>query len=99
MKITIDVTQEDIDLGCRAEPYGENGGCMVWRALSRATEGALDGLVVGTYGADFNVPGGYQTIRFSDQVSDRIRDFDSGRAVEPFSFDIDLPIDPAKAEA
>ena len=90
MKVHVKVTQEDIDKGCRGEPYGANGGCMVWRALDRATEGALDGLVVGTNGFDYH-GALWRTVPFPPHVGEKIERFDAGGHVEPFAFDIDLP--------
>ncbi len=89
MKVHVEVTQEDIDQGCPYDPYGDKGGgCMVYRALMRATEGALTGLGVHSHGANWDV--GY--VMWDDQlhVVRSIDDFDDRKPVAPFAFDIEV---------
>lgn len=91
MKLHVEVTQEDIDLGCRMDTTGAKGGCMVFRAVQRRFEGAFDGWI------------GYSNIHFYDRakneievplpiaVSAAIVAFDGKGHVEPFAFDLELP--------
>ena|ERR1041385_4112964 len=99
MKLTIDVTQEDIDLGCRIDTTGVKGGCMVWRAFNRCTEGSFPYFQV-EYG-DIHIfdnlevlQEGYLSrvdIELPEDLEDKIRSFDQGNPVQPFSFEIELP--------
>ena len=98
MKIRVDVIQEDIDNGCKADTDGTvGGGCMVYRAFMRATEGAFDGIRVesseiGSWGR--NEHGVYDLLWYAElpqDIEDLIGDFDNGRPVEPFAFDIEVP--------
>lgn len=95
MKITVDVTQEDIAEGCRADGLGRRGGCMVWRAFQRATEGAFPRAHVGSGDImldvlDVHTCGPYA--KFPEFVADRIEAYDHDMHVEPFAFDIDIPL-------
>ena len=106
MKITVNVTQEDIDLGCKTDKIGAHGGCMVWRAFQRCTEGAFPFAVVDWEGVYI-----YDSLKDAQEdeeeihneraklfasmppfVEDRIRMFDNAVRVEPFAFDIELSI-------
>lgn len=88
MKITIDVTQEDIDLGCRLRVKN----CMVHRAFMRATEGAFpESYVLPVTG--LHLAEDTKGIALPWQVSARIIEWDSGNIIKPFGFEIDLPIE------
>lgn len=56
MRIKIDVTQDDIDQGCRFDAFGDRGGCMVHRAFMRATEGAFDRVGVNSHCVHWGYP-------------------------------------------
>lgn len=102
MKLTIDVTQEDIDLGCKVDTTGDRGGCMVWRAFNRCTEGSFpvtrvlyenihiyedwDQMMRDNYGT-----AGKQ-ISLPPDVMPKIQRFDKGLPVKPFSFEVDIPV-------
>lgn len=99
MKLTIDVTQEDIDEGCRKDVDGTNGGCMVYRAFMRATEGAFpfvrvecsDILIFNNYESLQDAVGFDHNIEMPEFLEEKIIYFDSGLPVEPFSFEVDIP--------
>lgn len=102
MKLHVEVTQEDIDLGCVGDPWGERGGCMVHRAFMRATEGAFP--YIGVSSGGVNIYSGPQInaevvngLDFPAGVGARIARFDGGLTVKPFSFDIDIPL-PGEAD-
>lgn len=103
MKLTIDVTQEDIDLGCKVDTTGKMGGCMIWRAFNRCTEGSFPFFRVNyesivTY-SDFDqmisdAPWGMkydQKFDLPNFLRNAIEDFDHGIPVEPFSFEVEIP--------
>jgi len=89
MKLHVDVLQEDIDQGCEADTTGWRGGCMVWRAFQRATEGAFtsDEVRVVYTGIALN---GRRIATLPKRVSREIKRFDELQKVEPFDFYIDL---------
>lgn len=100
MKITVSVTQEDIDLGCKRS----RTHCMVHRALTRASEGALAWVEVapnGLYdvrdGPFIKTEHGLQQVPpflwFDEDIREKLVDWDQGLPTEPFSFDIDFPIE------
>lgn len=104
MKITVSVTQEDIDLGCQGDTIGAKGGCMVHRAFMRATEGAYPFVSVENDAIDVypdehamkkrNWRKAIHDIRLPEKVSERIETFDADKnEVKPFSFDVDIPIE------
>ena len=102
-RVTIHVTQEDIDLGRR----GRSDSCMVARALMRTFEQPLhelavtpppgsdgDGIYVGKWPACgvslLLLPSGH-FVRTPPFAAEQIHRFDTGAKVEPFSFELELP--------
>ena len=83
MKLTIEVTQEDIDLGCKQETKA----CMVWRAVNRCTEGSLENLSVGYGYIDWRT--GFA--KLPGDVVHKILAWDSGFKTQPFSFELEIP--------
>lgn len=100
MKLTIDVTQEDIDLGCRYDTSGAKGGCMVHKAFNRCTEGSfpffeVEYTEIRIFNSMESMQDGFISeleIDLPEFVEDKIRDFDLGEPVQPFSFEVDIPI-------
>lgn len=82
----IEVTQEDIDRGVRDQPCA----CALALATTRATG---RNAAVGTTSIFFDLESG---ISLPLLARNFVRDFDAGRSVRPFSFD--LPIEPAGGE-
>ena len=80
MKKVINVTARDIEKGSRAEPES----CPVARALSRAFRSQA---IVGTRDVDFN-DGSLKTIFLPADAVRFILDFDRGRPVRPFKFEV-----------
>jgi len=99
MQIHVEVQQEDIDQGCKSDTDGTHGGCMVWRAFMRSTEGAFDGINVESSEIESwgeNEKGVFDLLwctDLPDRVEKRIYAFDTGKPVKPFAFDLDLPIE------
>lgn len=96
MRLHVEVTQEDIDKGCPGDPDGERGGCMIWRAFIRVTKGAFSAVHVGWDAIESKPKGSYlEPFWYSETdqkfIEDRISAFDSGKPVEPFAFDLELP--------
>lgn len=102
MKITVEVTQEDIDEGCRHDLKGKTGGCMVHRAFMRATEGAFPffgvyyhGIVVfpsrdallAEWSPLFEI--GYGD--YHELLGQRISAFDGLYDIAPFEFTVEIP--------
>ncbi len=85
MKITIAVTQGDIDDGCR----GNAVACPVARAAARILDARH--LSVRTKVLEFTEP--LLLIPLPAAAVKFIRQFDSRAHVEPFSFDVNVPED------
>jgi len=83
MKIT--VTQEDIEQGRKTEP----NGCAVARAFLRA--GVDHFGVMGPRVMVASPPGHLVSLLLPSVVRNWILDFDAGKFVVPFSFDIGVP--------
>jgi len=81
--LTIEVTQEDIDKGCRASPWS----CPVALALERANGKQYS---VGT--KSFNERFKYyeDSLNLPEHVQDFILRFDTSKPVQPFSFQINI---------
>lgn len=85
--VHITVTQEDIDEGVPYDPYGSQGGCMVWRAMNREM-GEPEGLAVASTWIGAARPA--FAFKPSQKLYDAIRAFDSGEKVEPFEFNFTI---------
>ena len=85
MKVTITVTQDDIDNGCQ----GNAIACPVARAAARVLDDRY--LSVRTNVLEFVEP--LILIPLPSAAVEFIRRFDSRARVEPFSFDLDVPGD------
>jgi hypothetical protein len=79
----INVTQEDINKGCQ----NDSGTCPIALALSRATGNAVH--VRAIYASVYNWSLLYTT-DLPIEARLFIRDFDSGKHVDPFSFELEL---------
>ncbi len=89
MKVTINVTQEDIKQGCS----GNARNCPVARAIVRALNLTLGRVSVSNnlfiyMKDDVHHLGAMRT---PDSVLQFIARFDTGCAVEPFSFELEIP--------
>ena len=86
MQVLIQVTQEDIDKGCRTSTRS----CAIARALDRITHDRLGALV----GKFIKLEDWYGEVVFRQRIPivarNFISDFDSGLYVEPFSFQLDM---------
>lgn len=104
MKLIIDVTQQDISEGCRVDTTGKLGGCMIWKAFNRCTEGSFpyfrvnyrDILIYKSHehmldDVLYQTP--VQRILLPKFVEPKIEAFDLGHKVYPFSFEIDIPLE------
>lgn len=91
VKLHVEVTQDDIAFGCVADSDGSDaGGCMVYRAFQRATEGAFGTVRVVYSGIELGADRRY--LPFRDRtIGRRIRRFDAAVKVKPFAFDLELP--------
>lgn len=109
MRLHVEVTQEDIDsrkavLAAKLSMYQH---CMIAQAFNRATEGAFAPVHVAPlvrYGG-YGYPDGYRwfigldggaNVDLPDDAGDRAADWECGRPVQPFSFDLDLPIEASR---
>lgn len=85
----VNVLREDVKSGCVCDP----SGCMVARALSRSLrEGVRISVGLSCFSLwafSPEVDTFYGLI--PEGVADAIRRFDVGSAVEPFSFDVEVP--------
>lgn len=82
MRVTVNVTQADIDNGVD----GDCRLCPVARALSRA---GVRGWNVFYHGLVSELTG--ETIALPRSAMEFIRRFDSGGDVKPFSFELEIP--------
>jgi hypothetical protein len=89
MNVTINVTQDDIDNGCR----GNAIACPVARAAARVLDASH--MSVRTKVLEFVDP--LILILLPPAVVEFIRRFDSRVRVQPFSFSLDIPDNLAKA--
>ena len=78
MKYKIEITQEDIDRGMR----GRSDFCPVALALRRKWPEAE----MGCFACDL----GNRLVLVPELVSKFVEDFDSGKPVKPFTFEIEL---------
>lgn len=83
MRALIEVTQQDIDAGAKRHCTS----CPVALAISRAMGG---GMVVVRY-RTWSAPGLCASGGLPPSVTEFIRSFDAGRAVDPIKFRITLP--------
>lgn len=95
MRLHVEVTQDDIDKGVRHTP----NACMVAYAFGRATEGAWSTCLVAPrwdYAKD-QYEWVIETEDFvaplTNEVGRKIAKWDAKLPVEPFAFDLDLPIE------
>jgi len=90
MKITVSVTQKDIDQGCASD--AEN--CPIARAINRRLNPGF-GAIVGGLGVNIYKTTHAAAFVFSEIFPDRalafIAAFDHNRKVRPFRFVLDLP--------
>lgn len=75
----IDVTQYDIDNGIRCDSKLCPVAIALRRTTGRICEAGASLLWIGNYGCDQ-----------PDDVKNFINNFDGGRAVEPFSFELEM---------
>jgi hypothetical protein len=85
VKVRIDVTQSDIDGGMHS-----SAGCPCARAGRRLP--GLQGIRFGAYAWAFDMSF-LPSWQLPSLVRDWIHDYDAGRPVKPFSFDLDIPDD------
>lgn len=85
MKVTLEVTQEDIDSGVMVD--GER--CMVARCLARYFPGHK--LLVGSFWIRWFSDTEVVRLLLPSYVADKILMFDLGKTVTPFSFELDVP--------
>jgi len=83
MKITFNVTQEDIDNGCRVDIFN----CMVAKALQRELK---VNFVHSTFFDAVIVISDRYYYKHSENTSLNIGRFDAGGEVKPFSFSLDI---------
>lgn len=92
MKTTrvIAVRQEHIARGCAGDPYR----CMVSLAAVEQIPGAVQVCSAGTIEV-YDSKSARTPVEIGnvpDAVLDRIRDYDEGRPVEPFTFDVEMGV-------
>ena len=93
--VEISVTQEDIDRGKREAPQG----CPVFRAVRRqvrrkyhtAVQATARGSGHGVVISELHGSPVFYWLGLPPMVTKRIRGYDDGGAMEPFSFPFDLP--------
>ena len=85
-RVLIEVTQEDIKNGVRGDPCN----CPTAHAATRATHGTVP-LRVGALVIKFGPIGSSVASKLPIEAREFIYDFDWGKPVEPFSFEIELP--------
>lgn len=85
MRLTIEVTQRDIDAGTPCK----SGDCPIARAMSRA---GLRRVAVNEDDIYFDHGDGERGFRLLPRAAEEfIMAFDHGRAVHPFEFEIEVP--------
>ena len=92
MRLHVEVTQDDIDKGCKTDAIGANGGCMVWLAFQRATEGAFDQVTVNYEAITVRSGAHRHGLPTGGGVWSKIWHFDQGHKVKPFAFDVEIPV-------
>lgn len=88
MKYIVEVTQSDIDRGCRCSSMS----CPVARALGRQIPG-VSYVIVGCTGATVRLLSGDRRIRLPEEVRAFIKTFDHSfeEVVKPFTFELEIP--------
>ncbi len=90
MKLHVEVTQDDIDNGVKCDAIGARGGCMIYRAFQRATEGAFPDVAAGPRNIVIFSERSVLAKLPHDHLDQMLR-FDAGHHVSPFVFDLELP--------
>lgn len=92
MKIKIEVTQKDIDSGVESDVEA----CPVWRGVRRVVKRGMR-VLVDHISIDLRINGMWEELFTPQRAINFMKRFDDGRAVKPFSFDLDIPEDALKA--
>ena len=90
--VTINVTQRDIDKGCR----GHGGNCPIALAIfRRLSKGVVS---VGWERTRFELPKGLLIFSENPKTARQfVEEFDACNPVSPFRFDIDIPVSMLRA--
>lgn len=92
MRLHIEVSEEDI----RGSVRRNYEKCMVARAIHRCSEGTLQAQVTGVYACVYtsenasNWGAKHVVVPLDVRARARLGDFDRGKRIEPFAFDLDL---------
>jgi hypothetical protein len=84
MKITVSVTQEDIDKGCK----GDYTACPIQRAVARQVDARVE---VTESEITFEKNYHWDGVTTPIVARDFIRSYDGNEQVAPFSFELEIP--------